>query len=86
MNKSLYTRERDRRIEFWAGRDDIYIQPEYSSNLSEIICLSYNSVANELDIFFPDNQDDEEEPSDIFDLEPIRWVLPSGSQWKNIFT
>ena len=85
VNKSLYTRERDGRLQRLTRTfgnditDDVYIQPEYSSNLSEIIGLSYNSVANELDIFFPDNQDDEEEPSDVFDLEPVRWVLPNGS-------
>ena len=79
VSKSLYTRDRNRRIEFWDGRDGIYIQPEYRSNLSERICFTYDSVANSLDIFFPDNQDDVREPSDIFDLEPVRWELPSGS-------
>ena len=84
VNKSLYTRERDGRLQRLTRAfgnditDDVYIQPEYSSNLSERICLSYNSVANKLDIYFPDNQENEEEISDIFYLELKKWELPSG--------
>lgn len=65
VKKSLYTRETNRRA-------------EYSSNLSERICIRYNSNDDALDIFFPDNQDDVREPSDIFDLEPVTWELPNG--------
>ena len=79
IKKSLYIEERNRRIQRYSGRNDVYIQPEYSSNLSERICFTYDSLLNEGRIYFPDNQDTDgyqDELSDILYLELHKWVEP----------